>query len=189
MNAIDRVIGLFSPKAAFQRSKFRYASKLVTEAQRKYDAASMSRRTEGWMSAGTSPNQETIWVLRTIRNRSRELVRNNGYAKRAIQAIRNNTIGTGIRPTPTATDKQDFEKIKELWWQWAETTECDFNGMETFFGLQKLVIGAVAQDGECIVRKRRVIKSLIPIKIQVCEADLIDAVSYTHLTLPTIYSV
>ena len=176
MSVIDNLIGVFSPKAAFNRTRYRFATTAISDSQRKFDAAAVTRRTEGWQATGSSPNNETIAVLSRLRDRSRELVRNNAYAKRAIQVIKNNTIGTGIRPTPSTGSKNEAEKVKEIWWQWAETTECDYNGRETFYGLQKMIMTAVAQDGEVIVRKRRVSskQGLLPVKIQICEADQID---------------
>ena len=183
MSVVDNIIGVFSPKAAFNRNRYRYASTVV-ENQRKFDGAAYTRRTDGWQATGASPNNETVRVLAILRNRSRELVRNNAYAKRAIQVIKNNTIGTGIRPTPTVASTKEIEKIKQLWWQWAETTECDWNDRETFYGLQKMIMTAVAQDGEVIVRKRRVSskQGLLPVKIQICEADQIDDSKEQYIT-------
>lgn len=176
MNVVDTIIGAFSPKAAFNRTRYRFAANAIADGQRKFDAAAITRRTDGWQATGSSPNNETIAVLGRLRDRSRELVRNNAYAKRAIQVIKNNTIGTGIRPTPSTNLKGGVEKVKELWWKWAETPECDWNAKENFYGLQKMVMAAVAQDGEVIVRKRRVSssKGIIPVKLQICEADQID---------------
>jgi lambda family phage portal protein len=185
MNVIDSIIGTISPKAGFNRTRYRFASNAIKEGQRKFDAAAVTRRTEGWRATGASPNNETIAVLSRLRDRSRELVRNNAYAKRAIQVIKNNTIGTGIRPTPSIASPENLKKIKDLWWRWAETPECDWNGKETFYGLQKMVIAAVAQDGEVIIRKRRANSKngLLPVKLQVCEADQIDD-SKENATLP-----
>lgn len=175
MSVFDKVIGFFSPRAEFNRTRFRFAISAIADGQRKYDAAAITRRTDGWQATGSSANNETISVLSRIRYRSRELVRNNAYAKRAIQVIKNNTVGTGIRPTPYSKNG-NVEKVKDLWWQWAETSECDYNGKETFYGLQKMVMAAVAQDGEVIIRKRRVSgkNTLLPVKLQICEADQID---------------
>lgn len=176
MNLIDRVINVVSPKSAFKRTRYRIATSVLSDSQRKYDAAAVSRRTDGWQATGTSPNNETIAVLSRIRYRSRELVRNNPYAKRAIQVIKNNTVGTGIRPTPSVASNGNTERIKNAWWRWAETTECDWNGKKNFYGLQRMVIAAVAQDGEVIIRKRRVSSKsgYLPVKLQICEADQID---------------
>lgn len=173
MNTVDKFIGIFSPRTAFNRARYRLATDAVTDSQRKFDAAAKSRRTNGWVPSAGSPNMLTLGVLSTIRNRSRDLTINNPYAKRAIQAIKNNVVGTGIRPTPSGSEAE-IRKVKEAWWKWAETKQCDWNGKETFYGLQKLVISTVVQDGEVIVRKRRSSDSRFPVKLQVCEADHID---------------
>ena len=173
---LDTVIGAAFPKLQYSRTKYRMAESILRDRERKYDAAAKTRRTDGWESSGVSPNIETLMVLPIIRNRSRELARNNAYMRRGIQAIKNNTVGTGIRPAPASEISNDTEKIKKLWKRWAESTECDWAGLETFYGLQKMIVAAVVQDGECIVRLRRTSdrKAIVPVKLQVCEADLLD---------------
>lgn len=172
----DSIIGFFSPKQAYERMRYRRAGQVIREHSRKYNAAGSGRRTDGWNPTSTSVNSENLLALKKLRDRSREEERNNAYARRALQAIKNNTIGTGIRPTPS-TGKDDIKtKVKEAWWKWAETTACDYDSRETFYGLQKLVLHAVARDGEVLIRKRRVTspKMTCPVQLQICEVDFID---------------
>lgn len=177
MNIIDRTIAIFDPQTALRRVRSRYQIDLISDQVRKYDAASKSRRTKGWRSSGGSANTETMTSLVTLRNRSRELVRNNPYAKKAVQnVIPNNTVGAGIRPAPDIEDEGKDKKVTSEWRRWAETRDCDFDGRHNFYGLQHLAIKAVAESGECLIRRRRRSSKdgRLPIQLQLVEADFMD---------------
>src|SRR5512132_807009 len=65
---------------------------------RSYEGARVGRRTEGWVVAGTSANAEISTALLRLRDRSRDLVRNNPYGAKAVSAVVSNLVGTGILP-------------------------------------------------------------------------------------------
>ena len=50
-----------------------------------YDGATAGRRAYGWYAASADANVELMGALIWLRNRSRELIRNNPYAARAIE--------------------------------------------------------------------------------------------------------
>lgn len=174
--AVDSVLGVLSPRTLLARERNRAALNILQKS-RGYNAASQGRRTSDWNAPGTSANIETMMALSVLRNRSRELVRNNAYAKRAIQAISSNTVGTGIVPVinDSIGPKTAVKRIKKAWDDWAGTTECDWDGQTDFYGLQNLALRSIAESGEVLILKRKVKKySTIPIKLQVVEADFID---------------
>lgn len=175
MNFLDRAIGVIAPKVAFERQQYRQASKILEEHQKRgFDGAAKGRRTEGWKATGTSVNAEIFSALTYLRDRSRDLVRNNPYGKRIMRVMPNNIIGTGIRPNPVTDSKGTSKKVKQLWKDWAEKTTCDFDEMNTFYGLQKLAMRAVFESGGALIIRRRTTNPRIPIEIQVLEADHID---------------
>lgn len=150
---------------------------------RKFDGASVSRHTEGWYSPSTSTNVEIHGALIKLRNRSRELERNNEYAKNALRVIPNNVVGTGIIPTFRVAGKGMPDKVKARWKEWAESTKCDYDQRVNFYGLQHLVMKAVQRDGECLVIKRPAPSGYkIPYRLQVLEADYIDTSRYEQQT-------
>lgn len=168
MNALDKVIGWIAPATGLRRARARMMMSQV----RRYDAAASGRRTDGWLAQGQSANTEIQIALAKLRDRHRELVRNNPWAARAVQAIVNNTVGYGITAKITGNTKQ-----RALWKAWADTTACDADGRHDFYGLQALILRTVAESGECIVRKRvrRLEDGLpIPLQIQVLEPDYLD---------------
>lgn len=170
MNFIDKTIAYFSPSAGAKRA----ASRLALETARHYEAAARSRRTNDWKATGADANTELQGALPTLRNRSREQVRNNVYARRTVQGLTNNIIGTGIRPTPMDVSKAAEKRIMSLWKQWAGKKRCDFDGLLSFYGIQKLVIRTVVISGECLVIRRRSNDTLLPLQLQVLEPDFID---------------
>jgi lambda family phage portal protein len=149
---------------------------------RHFDAASTGNRFKNWRPPGTSSNTESLRSLAMLRNRSRDLVRNNPYAERAVRVIQTHTVGTGIMPSPRtirngAAAQRSVDDIKFAWERWAESRECDADGRLDIYGLQSLVKAAIARDGEVLVRKRRRYKSdglTVPLQLQILEADFLD---------------
>lgn len=177
MNLVDKIIGYVNPKAAFERARYRTAMDILdsyADKQRGYEGASKGRRTDGWKATGTSANAEIGPALHTLRNRSRDLVRNNPYARRISRVMPNNIIGTGIRPTPVKDSPSAAKRFKQAWKDWAETTACDFDDMHNLYGLQKIAMRAVVDSGEVVILRRRNPEKSVPIELQVLEGDFID---------------
>ncbi len=65
--------------------------------RRSYQGALISRLTNDWLATQTSADAEIRTSLRKLRDRSREMVRNNPYARQAKRTTQINVIGTGIK--------------------------------------------------------------------------------------------
>jgi lambda family phage portal protein len=170
LNWLERAIGFVSPSIALKRQQ----AILHTEHLRSYDAASRGRRTESWKATGTSSNTEILTAATTLRNRSRDLSRNNPFAKKAVQSISNNTIGTGIRAKVSANSKGAKKRLHDAWIGWADKTACDNEGRKTYYGIQKMVMRAVIESGDCLILKRIDKDAKIPLKLIVLEIDHLD---------------
>jgi lambda family phage portal protein len=183
MNWIDKAISVVSPDRALKRAQSRAAMSILEDhQQRSYNAATHGRRTANWHAPATSANRELEYQLRTLRNRSRDLVRNNDYAKRAIDVIEGNTVGTGIRPAPWEDGRVE-KRVKKLWQSWGEDVSCDFDEQLNFYGLQGLIMRTVAESGECLILRRRNNQN-IPVQLQVLEPDYLDAYKTSFLIEP-----
>lgn len=168
--------GLAAKRAQHKLSKLR-TDMMIGVLQRRFEGAAGGRRNEGWRSSGSDSNTDNAPALARLRNRARDLRRNNPYAERAITGIADNVVGSGIIPWPMARKDRDSLRLGDLWQDWADTKACDADGRENFYGLQHLVMEAVATDGECFVRRRRRFSSdglPVPIQLQVLEADFLD---------------
>ena len=101
MNLLDKAISVVAPRVALQRARSRVALELTTgylerHAQRfRYDGAAAGRRSHGWYAASTDANVELMGSLIWLRNRSRDLIRNNPYAARAVEELAGNVVGNG----------------------------------------------------------------------------------------------
>jgi len=170
-NWIDRFVGYFSPERGLDRTRARVRIGHI----RSYAAATKGRRGDSWKknATGLSSAAEVARAQPDLRNRSRELVRNNAYAARGIQVVQSNVVGKGIRPAITGTSNEDA--IKKAWKDWAETTDCDFDGLHDYVGIQSLVMRSVVESGEVLVRKRRRRRKegKISVQLQVLESDFL----------------
>lgn len=167
------MVAFFSPEAGFRRDNYKRAA----EQLRSYEASSKGRRTGGWQTRGTSVNAEIGPALHIVRDRVRDQVRNNPHGAKAVSEIENAVVGTGIMATTNTPDKgKTQDRARGLWRDWSESTDCDADGMNNWYGLQSLAVRTIAEGGEVlIVRKRtRARKGAVPLQIQVLEGDFID---------------
>lgn len=164
-NWIDKTVSYISPEAGLRRARARVALGIA----RAYDAGKSGRRTEGWTTGGGSANSEVTGSLTALRNRSRDLVRNNPHAKRAINTLVAKSIGTGIRARvqPGA---------KAAWDEFVDT--CDFEGDMDFYGLQSLQARTAYESGEVLVRRVRLKEGRVPLQLQLLEPDYLDSTRF-----------
>ena len=174
---LDSAIGWISPTAGLRRARARAAMQIVETQRRRYEGASAGRRTDGWLTSGGDANAEISSANARLRTRSRDLVRNNAYAAKAVQALTSNVIGGGI--VPRADDRTDT-----LWARWSD--RADASGLTDFYGLQSLIMRTVVELGSALVRLR--IRQpddalAVPFQLQVMEPDHLDG-SKDMLVLP-----
>jgi lambda family phage portal protein len=170
----DRFLIGLAPHWGLRRVRARAAAQLMA---RHYEAASGGRRTSGWHRSSSDANAAAGPALATLREHSRDLKRNNGWAKRGLEAIANNTVGWGIVPRPDEKSPFKARKGLDLWNAWADSPACDFDGRMSFYGLQRLVMETVAESGEALVLRQPAGSRdnlPIPLRLQVLEPDHLD---------------
>ena len=169
----DHAIATVAPRMAARRVMARQAFETLT---RGYDGAARGRRTEGWRAPGSSADTEIGVAGALLRDRMRDLVRNNPHAAKAVAVLVNNIIGAGIMPRAASGDDTLDRKVDALFERW--TAECDADGQLDFYGLQTLICREMVEAGEVLVRRRlrRASDGLpVPLQLQVLEADFLDA--------------
>lgn len=171
MSWLDNAISFLDPEAGLRRTRARLATKALLS----YEGAIVGRRTDGWVTSGTSANSEIGGGLVNLRSRSRDLVRNNAYAARAMDELTGQTIGTGIQAQAKTPSERENERIDDAWSAWME--ECDADGQLDFYGIQELVTRTMLESGECLIRFRPRFADdgfRVPLQVQVIEPDLLD---------------
>lgn len=171
----DNFIGLFSPEKKLKRLKARAASKIFEK--RSFDAASVSRRTQNWGAGSYSANAENRMGIVALRNRARELRRNNAYANKAIRVLTNSTVGSGIATQFICKNENRQKLIEKYWKEWSNSFNCDFDSKSSLKKLQKIVADGIFESGETIIRFRTVQptkENPIPLQLQILESDFID---------------
>jgi lambda family phage portal protein len=174
---LDRVLIGIAPRWGQRRIEARARVQLMA---RHYEAAQIGRRTSGWQRTSSDANIANGPALLALRELSRDLRRNNGWAKRGVQVITNNTVGWGILPKAKARPNHASGRARaalELWNDWADTTKCDYDGRLNFYGLQRLAMETIAESGEVLILRQPAATSdelSIPMRLQVLEPDYLD---------------
>lgn len=138
-----------------------------------YEAGAMTRRTATWRAPSSSPNTSMLMSLGTIRDRSRQAIRNDGFAKGAIDELVSNLIGTGIQPLSKADDATFRSQVQALWLRW--TDESDADGQLDWYGQQTQAARAWLEAGEVFIRLRDRLPTdglSVPLQLQVIEPEL-----------------
>lgn len=179
MNWIDKVVLALAPRAGFDRLRYRSAAEMVGKAVRGYEGAKGGRRDSGWVTVGTSANAEIFPAGAKLRDRARDLVRNNFYGERAVRVLVANMVSTGVMARAHTGDDAMNRKIDDAWSEWCDV--CDADGRHDFAGLQALAARATIEAGEVLLRyrPRRPSDGLrVPLQLQLLEPDFLDTGRY-----------
>jgi lambda family phage portal protein len=151
--------------------------------RRMYQGAQFSRLTADWVTGNTSADSEIYGSAQKLRDRARQLCRDNDYARQALRAIEGNVIGQGI-PFQSQVrmqrggrlDTQVNDAIEAGWRQWTTARHCHTGGKLSFADIERLVIRACAESGEVFIRlvRQSFGGSTVPLAMEVIEADQLD---------------
>lgn len=154
-------------------------------AKRSYAGAQQGRTVADWVANSTSADSELWTSLRTLRNRSRQLVRDNEYAAHVInRVIPNNVVGQGIKfqaqvqmRRGNKLDEKTNDLIEKEWTRWTRADSCHVAGKLAFSDIERMITRSAAESGEIMVRlvKQRFGNSKVPLGLELIEADqLVD---------------
>lgn len=150
-----------------------------------YHAARNDRMTGSWGAAQTSEDAQLHSSLRSLRGRSRTLVRDSAYAKRAKVVVINNVVGPGVgmqaqvrveRGT-TAGQLNDRvnDEIEDVWRMWSRAENCHMGGALHFSDFERAAMGQVFETGEAFIRLHAVQQPGSPVALclELIEAERI----------------
>lgn len=154
------------------------AAALIGGTRSVYAGAALNRTMADWIWGPISANAELL-DLRTLRDRGRELERDNAYAGRYVELASENIVSdVGLRLQamsyrgPELDDRANAE-IERAWLEFSRADVGDARGALSFVDLQRLVVERwKGGDGEALIQ-------LIPggphgIQWQLVDADQLD---------------
>jgi len=151
--------------------------------RRSYAGAIISRLTSDWMSTQASADAEIRTSIKKLRDRSRDMVRNNPYAKQAKRTTQVNVVGSGIKlqsQVQQVRGRKPSEAINRLieekWHLWTRAQHCDVAGRHSFHMMEWLATGALPESGEALFRiiRRPFGGSRVPLALEMIESDVLD---------------
>lgn len=154
---------------------------------RRYASAAGSRL-HSWGSAlNSSADAELSQSLTALRTRSRKLMRDSPYAKRARVVIVNNVVGSGVgMQAQVMTTRGELSArinsdIEEAWRLWSRADNCHTGGAMAFSDFERACMSEVVTAGEVFIRKhyRSFGDSKVPLGLEMIEAERVaDEFSY-----------
>src|SRR3989338_4259940 len=183
---VDDFIGVFSPQAAAKRKYFRFLTRSLLGS---YRGADVGRLRGSWIPGGGSADSDLHPDLTRLRERSRDLIRNDGIASGAIDTVITNIIGSGIRMQSRidkdvlAVNEEVADKlqkqIEKVWERWVPFA--DAGQRVSFYGLEELSERQRFINGESIIVPLRIFNSKkrrpYSLVLQTIESDRLDTPS------------
>jgi lambda family phage portal protein len=165
VNVLDAVIEAVAPRWAAKRA-------VARATLRSFNATGRGRRQnkDGWTTGPENPT-ETSMDLAILRERERDMARNNPYWRQGVRVLTSEVIGRGIRATAIGDNQRTVDSVQRAWDEWAESKTPDVTGQQDLYGLQRLITRSVVSHGECLVYKRVVDRKL---RLQLLSADYLD---------------
>lgn len=139
-----------------------------------YEGAATTRRMRGWTPRTGSPSTILAGEGEMLRERARDLLRNNPWAAAASEQFVTDVVGRGMRPWWGGLPKAQRMALKTLWSTWI--SEADSSGVTDFYGMQAVAFRAVFDVGECFVRlrDRRPRDGLVvPLQLEMLPGDMV----------------
>jgi len=179
-NFLDRAIGFFSPVQQARRLKARIAVEMLNA----YAGASKVKRSlKKWLTLTQDADADILVDLPTLRDRSRDLVRNNPLAAGAIKTKLTHVVGTGLRLQARidrtilnlTEDQADVweAQVQREWKLFFDFKDCDLTRTLTGTGLTRMIYQQAKENGDSFIllpRKKRP-GNAYALKLQVIEAD------------------
>lgn len=152
----DRLVGIISPRAMRRRMAARAGAELVdmslkaarpSGGRRRYEAGRHNRLTRDWHPGPGSADATITQDLGVMRNRSRDLARNNPYVAALVRQLVANLVGDGIEARAAHPDPAIQKLAQEIWLKFARSK---VDGRHDFYGLQKLAVRTMVEGGDVL---------------------------------------
>lgn len=156
--------------------------------KRSYEAAATNRLTNDWLTSGQTADEVLRWQLSKIRERSKDLWRNNDYAKSFGRKLKSNVIGSqGISLQNKAMFGKNFDtaanaKIEAAFKEQSKPKNFTVTRKQSREDFEAALIETIARDGEAIIKKVPGFDNEFKFAVQYIPADLLDLTLNTELS-------
>lgn len=157
-NFIDRCFEAVAPVHAVRRSAARTALQFLNSGYGNYGANLTKKSMRGWEYHGGSSKEDIEDNIDVLRQRSRDAYMGVPVAASALKTLRTNVVAGGLMPAPqidgaflglSAEQTEELqEKIIREFSLWADTPECDMDGLGNFYKLQQLAYLGYLMNGD-----------------------------------------
>jgi len=184
LTVVDRAIGVFSPKKMNARVQSKFAARYLSQLMERgaFKASEVTRHNANWISNDADINQVLASELSKIRARSQWLVRNNPYAKSAVNTLLNYCVGVGfdlqMAVYKTVKNGDDFEiqeldafndYVEDVFLDW--TADVHVAASETspdsFHDIQTMAFQRMVEDGEVFIH-------MVPHRTKILQLEFIE---------------
>ena len=155
--------------------------------QRNYSGAGAGRLLSGFLGNSTSADSEIRPAIRKLRDRCRQLARNEPIAAKALQIFRTQVVGDkGLHlqvrarniPRPGQLkgdlDMSGNDIVERAWKEWSQKNVCEISGRHSWIDCQQLVQEGLVRDGEVLIKHIRNADNRFGYAIQFLEPDYLD---------------
>lgn len=142
-----------------------------------------NKNTAGWRTVNGSADADLLSDLPTLRDQSRDLIRNEALPAGAINTVVTAVVGTGVVPQSRIdheflgiTEEQASEwqaRAERIFSHWGDSTACDSTRQMNFWQMQELVQRSKLADGDVMAVRRYLPRpgAMLGVAWQVIEGD------------------
>ncbi len=155
---LDRVIAGVAPIYGMKRMSAKATMSFLNSGYGNYGANMVKKNLRGWIFRGGSAKEDIEDNIDVLRQRSRDAYMGIPTAAAALKTTRTNVVAGGLMPVPKVDDAflglsaEDAEALQSQivreFALWAESTECDADGIDDFYELQQLAFLGKAMNGD-----------------------------------------
>lgn len=161
-----------------------YKTRCAMNYAESYAGGSRSKRSmSGWLTSNGDADSDILPYLEDLRERSRDLVRNNSIAGSALNTKTTSVVGTGLK-LQSRVNRDLLNLPDEYIDAWERKTEaefsiwceqCDYERVLNFDGLQELAFRSALENGDVLnlTPYKKYLGDTYGLKIQLIEADRI----------------
>jgi lambda family phage portal protein len=160
---------------------FKSKPKRAGRSLRSYAAANSGRLFADFGASANSADSELKSAISILRDRSRDLARNNEFAKRYLGLLKNNVIGdVGFNlqvkalSTNGAMDALGNQEVERGFAAWGKKGNCTTDGTMSWRDCQLMAMESLARDGEFLIVTHQGSRFNDSIALEFLEVDQLD---------------